>query len=117
MRWNRKSAAIGVGSRTDEKITISKTILDYVVERNEGVMTSNAREDDRWSPAKSILQLGVREAICVPMQGRYDVVGVIYIDTLITPQQIVRRGGHANKFTDDHLETHDRHRPPGGPGR
>lgn len=92
------------GTRTDEKITISKTILDYVVERNEGVLTSNAREDDRWNPAKSILQLGVREAICVPMQGRYDVVGVIYIDTLITPQQIVRSGGIANKFTDDHLK-------------
>ena len=28
------------GVRTDEKITISKTILDYVVERNEGVLTS-----------------------------------------------------------------------------
>ena len=61
----------------EEKIVISKTILDYVMERNEGVLTSDAREDNRWSPAASILQLGIREAICVPMQGRYDVVGVI----------------------------------------
>ena len=28
--------------------------------------------------------MGVREAICVPMQGRYDMVGVIYIDTSIS---------------------------------
>jgi GAF domain-containing protein len=62
----------------DEKITISKTILDYVQQRNEGVLTSDARQDDRWTPAASILQAGIREAICVPMQGRYDVVGVIY---------------------------------------
>ena len=63
-------------------MTISKTILDYVMEHNEGVLTSDAREDERWDPAASIVQMGVREAICVPMQGRYDVVGVIYIDTL-----------------------------------
>ncbi|OHB76800.1 MAG: histidine kinase [Planctomycetes bacterium RBG_16_64_10] len=92
------------GIQGDEKITISKTILDYVVERNEGVLTSNAREDDRWDPAKSILQMGVREAICVPMQGRYDVVGVIYIDTSIAPQQIIRQGGTGNRFTDEHLK-------------
>jgi signal transduction histidine kinase len=38
------------------------------------------------------------------MQGRYGVVGVIYIDTSINPQQIVRQGGTANKFTDEHLK-------------
>ncbi len=36
------------GVQSDERITISKTILDYVVDRNEGVLTSNARDDDRW---------------------------------------------------------------------
>ena len=92
------------GIRTDEKITISKTILDYVVDNNEGVLTSNAREDNRWDPAKSILHMGIREAICVPMQGRYDVVGVIYIDTSITPQQIIQQQGSANKFTEEHLK-------------
>jgi len=91
------------GFTTDERITISRTILDYVVERNEGVLTSNARDDDRWDPAKSILQLGVREAICVPMQGRYDVVGAIYIDTSITPQRILQEGT-ANKFSQEHLK-------------
>jgi two-component system, NtrC family, sensor kinase len=86
-----------------DKITISKTILDYVMERNEGVLTSDARQDDRFSPAASILKLGVREAICVPMQGRYDVVGAIYIDTSTSPQQIIERSG-ATKFSEDHLK-------------
>ncbi len=76
-----------------DKITISKTILDYVIQRNEGVLTSDARQDDRFSPGGSIVKLGVREAICVPMQGRYRVVGVIYIDTSTSPQQIIERGG------------------------
>ncbi|MHC4179768.1 MAG: FHA domain-containing protein, partial [Planctomycetota bacterium] len=78
------------GLRPDEKITISRTILDYVTERNEGVLTSDARQDDRFSPAASIVRMGVREAICVPMQGRYDVVGVIYIDTSSSPQEMIQ---------------------------
>jgi signal transduction histidine kinase len=90
------------GIRTDEKISISKTILDYVVEQNEGVLTSNARDDSRWDPAQSIVSLGVREAICVPMQGRYEVVGVIYIDTAVTPQKMLAAKG-ANQFSEEHL--------------
>jgi signal transduction histidine kinase len=91
------------GLVSEERITISQTILDYVVDKNEGVLTSNARDDNRWDAAKSILRLGVREAICVPMQGRYGVVGAIYIDTSLTPQRMVQQGS-ANKFTQDHLK-------------
>ncbi|MBL9123902.1 MAG: FHA domain-containing protein, partial [Planctomycetaceae bacterium] len=91
------------GHAADEQISISQTILDYVQEHNEGVLTSNARDDRRWDPAASILQVGVREAICVPMRGRYDVVGVIYIDTL-TPSEAYLQRGAARKFTDEHLK-------------
>jgi signal transduction histidine kinase len=90
------------GIRSDERISISKTILDYVVEQNEGVLTSNARDDSRWDPAQSIVSLGVREAICVPMQGRYEVVGVIYIDTAVTPQKMLAAKG-GNQFSEEHL--------------
>ncbi|MEN6452071.1 MAG: ATP-binding protein [Thermoguttaceae bacterium] len=90
------------GVHAEDRITISKTILDYVVERNEGVLTSDARQDQRWDPGGSIMQMGVREAICVPMQGRYDVVGVIYIDTSTSAQQLIQKGG--NRFTEDHLK-------------
>jgi two-component system NtrC family sensor kinase len=91
------------GVKSDERITISRTILDYVMERNEGVLTSNARDDDRWNPAVSILQMGVCEAICVPMRGRYNMVGLIYIDTTISPQQIVQQKS-ITKFSDEHLK-------------
>ncbi len=91
------------GVQTEDRITISQTILDYVVEKNEGVLTSNARDDERWDPAQSILKLGVREAICVPMQGRYDVVGVIYIDTSITPQRMIQERT-STKFSQEHLK-------------
>ncbi len=91
------------GIRTDDQITISKTILDYVIDRNEGVITSDAKQDERWDPGGSIVQMGVREAICVPMQGRYDVVGVVYIDTSTSARQLLQQGVK-NKFTEDHLK-------------
>jgi signal transduction histidine kinase len=88
--------------RGDDKISISQTILDYVMERREGVLTSDARLDDRWDTTASIVRMGVREAICVPMQGRYDVVGVVYIDTLTPATRVADRGG--NRFTEEHLK-------------
>jgi len=97
VRRNRK------GVKSEDRITISKTILDYVMEHNEGVLTSNAGEDERWNPAASILQLGICEAICAPMQGRYHMVGVIYIDTSISPQRVIQQQ-EAAKFTEEHLK-------------
>jgi signal transduction histidine kinase len=47
--------------------------------------------------------MGVREAICVPMQGRYGIVGVIYIDTYTPPGKTLLKR-HANKFSEDHLK-------------
>ena len=73
------------------------------MQHQEGVLTSNAREDERWDTAASIVKTGVREAICVPMQGRYGVVGVIYIDTY-TPPGTALQNRHVNKFSDEHLK-------------
>jgi len=67
--------------RQDEQIVISRTILDYVLATEEGVLTSNAADDERWDDPESVMQLGIREAICVPMRGRYGIVGAIYVDT------------------------------------
>lgn len=92
------------GNKSEDRITISKTILDYVIDNNEGVLTSNAKDDGRWDPAKSIVQMGVREAICVPMRGRYDMVGVIYIDTSISPAEALPYRDGVQKFTEDHLK-------------
>jgi two-component system NtrC family sensor kinase len=86
----------------DRRISISHTILDFVLEKKEGVRTSNARADSRFDAAASIVQAGVREALCVPLQGRYDIVGAIYVDTYTSPGKLLE-SGHQLKFTDDHL--------------
>ncbi|CAN0341894.1 unnamed protein product, partial [Ectocarpus sp. 4 AP-2014] len=102
-RLRRGPTSTGDTDTDGPKIAISQTILDYVVGRSEGVLTSNAGDDSRWDPAGSIMQMGVREAICVPLQGRYDLVGVIYIDTSITAKQMLERRS-ANQFGQEHLK-------------
>jgi signal transduction histidine kinase len=91
------------GLRVEGKLSISRTILDYVMQHKEGVLTSNAQGDERWNAEGSILKLGVREAICVPMQGRYGIVGVIYIDTYTPPGNLLAQRS-ANKFNEEHLK-------------
>ncbi len=88
-----------VGSATS--MAISRTILDYVLDRREGVLTSDAQDDDRFSSGNSVVRTGVREAICVPLQGRYDIVGVIYVDTLVP---LVEAAESGQRFTDEHLK-------------
>lgn len=89
--------------RGSDRMRISQTILDYVLQHREGVLTSDAREDERWDPAASILKLGVREAICAPMQGRYGMVGLIYIDTYTPPGHILQNR-RVNRFSEEHLK-------------
>ena len=86
-----------------DRIAISRTILDYVIEKNEGVRTSDAQDDQRWDTGQSIVRLGIREAICVPLQGRYDVVGVMYVDTFTPPGQFVDATDNS-RFVDEHLK-------------
>lgn len=85
------------------RITISQTILDYVLQRKEGVRTSDAVDDERFDNAASIVQGGVREALCVPLQGRYDVVGALYVDTYTSPGEWIKTKG-ATRFHDEHLK-------------
>lgn len=96
VRRNRK------GMIDEERMLISRTILDYVMQNKEGVLTSDARDDQRFDPSGSIVKMGVREAICVPMQGRYGIVGVIYIDTYTPPGKMLAQ--HSNRFSDEHLK-------------
>lgn len=94
------------------QLEISRTILEYVLKNEEGVLTSDAQDDQRWDEAVSILSMGIHEAICVPMQGRYGIVGLIYIDTHTSPDQVaaaVDRQTNSskidpNKFSEEHLK-------------
>jgi two-component system NtrC family sensor kinase len=74
-----------------EKIHASRTIINHVVTNGEGVLSSNAMTDRRFSKGKSVHDLGIRSALCVPIKARKlaekaagdEIIGVIYIDSSV----------------------------------
>lgn len=91
------------GLNRQEEIGVSRTIVDYVLRENRGVLVSNAQTDDRFRGGQSIHRHNIREAICVPMKGRRDTLGVLFLDTQSTLKQFVSGGRENGKFTEDHL--------------
>lgn len=65
------------------QIAISHTIVDYVVEHQEGVICSNAMRDPRFAKGKSVHDFTIHSALCAPITVRNHNVGVIYIDTTV----------------------------------
>ncbi|GIW97545.1 MAG: peptide-binding protein [Pirellulaceae bacterium] len=98
-----RSQDSGERAVANRPLRISRTILDYVVQHREGVLTSNAQSDTRWSDAASVSHFGIHEAICVPMLGRYGLVGAIYVDTTMSAGKFAERQGR-NLLTKEHLK-------------
>ncbi len=70
-----------------DPIDVSRSIVDYVRQRNEGVLTSDIHSDERWTVSSGSPKEGVYEAMCVPMQGRMGIVGFVYVDNFIPRSQ------------------------------
>jgi signal transduction histidine kinase len=87
----------------EEKIAVSRTIMEHVLKHKEGVLVSDASRDERFSTGQSIVRFGIREVICVPMKGRHETLGVLYLDTQTGPRELVARNSATGKFSEDHL--------------
>lgn len=64
-------------------ITVSRTIVQHVLRKREGVLTSNAMTDARFSAGDSVRGYGIRSAICVPIRYKDEIFGVIHLDSKI----------------------------------
>jgi two-component system NtrC family sensor kinase len=83
-------ATVGPAGAGTPRIHASRTIINYVVSHGEGVLSSNAMADQRFSKGKSVHNMGIRSALAVPIKARKladkpgeDIVGVIYIDSSV----------------------------------
>jgi signal transduction histidine kinase len=87
-----------------EKIAVSRTIMEYVLREKQGVLVSDATQDERFNAGQSIVRFGIREVICVPMKGRHETLGVLYLDTRSTARDLATQAATGEgKFTEDHL--------------
>jgi signal transduction histidine kinase/pSer/pThr/pTyr-binding forkhead associated (FHA) protein len=91
------------GLKETDRMGVSRSIVDYVMRTRQGVRTSDAKSDERFAPGQSIVQGGIREAICVPMQGRYDLHGAVYIDINTPPERVLLENLPQGRFNEDLL--------------
>ncbi len=68
---------------TREEITFSRTIADKVIGEKVSILTSSALSDPRFKSQDSIVSVGIRSAMCVPLWNNKAVTGLIYVDRLI----------------------------------
>ena len=77
----RSGRTKGAGS-TSEEIGFSRTIADKVVKEKVSILTNNALSDPRFRSHDSIVSLGIRSAMCVPLWHEETVTGLVYVDSL-----------------------------------
>lgn len=79
----------------DERIRISRTIVEEAMQSRQAILSADAASDERFSMAQSIADFSIRSMICAPMIGTDgEPLGVIQIDTL----------NQRARFTDEDLE-------------
>jgi hypothetical protein len=96
LRWRDETQPHGA-------FPVSRTIVEHVVKEHVGVLCSDAARDERFNSGQSIIRYGIREVICVPMKGRHETLGVLYLDTQVGHPGTAPRNTGMGKFTDDHL--------------
>jgi len=63
--------------------SISRSIVQRVIDGGEALLTTNAREDPRFGGQESIIAFNLRSILCVPLMVKTELIGVIYTDNRI----------------------------------
>lgn len=77
-----------------DEMEVSRTVIKTVLESGEGVVTTNAQTDPRFSEQESVIIHALRSILCAPLRVRGEIMGVIYVDNRV----------HAGLFTKSDLE-------------
>ena len=72
------------GMKKDQKLQISRRIINEVMQSQKAILTQDALADDRFASSDSVQLQGIRSIICVPLWNERNVMGLIYIDNLIS---------------------------------
>lgn len=76
--------AIRPKTRDDGRIPVSRTIVQHTLAHRQGVLSTNAMNDDRFRSGDSVQEYGIRSAICVPMVHGERIYGVIHVDSSLS---------------------------------
>ncbi len=81
---------INVVSSGENKLLLSKTVVDRVINEGISLLVADAKRDVRFQESKSIFLYGICSAMCVPLLGTLGVTGTIYADSLNAEQQFTQ---------------------------
>jgi len=63
-----------------EDMNISHTVIQSVIDSGDGVITTDAQDDPRFSKQESVIFYALRSIMCAPLRARGRVIGAIYVD-------------------------------------
>lgn len=73
---------------------VSRTVIQTTMESGQGVVTTNAQTDPRFSGQESVIAFSLRSILCAPLRSRGKAIGVVYVDNRI----------HAGVFSEEDLD-------------
>ncbi len=65
---------------SDPSFQISSSIIERVKRGGKAILISDALEDDRFNTQNSVLILRLRSILCVPIDHKGEIIGLIYVD-------------------------------------
>jgi sigma-B regulation protein RsbU (phosphoserine phosphatase) len=76
----RVARGIDQSTIDDPQFQISRSVVERVAHEGQPVLTGDAQADDRLSMRQSIMILGLRSILCVPLKIKDRISGVVYVD-------------------------------------
>jgi adenylate cyclase len=67
---------------TTPQMTLSRAIIQQVMESKGPLLVMDAKEDARFSGSQSMAMSGMQSAMCAPLSSRDRVFGLLYVDNL-----------------------------------
>ena len=88
--------ARGMDHQTVEapEFEVSRGVVELAAREGQPQLTSDAQSDDWLGGRESVMSLGLRSVLCVPLQLKGTILGVVYVDNRL----------QAGIFTQDDLE-------------
>ncbi len=78
----RPAAARNVDQETiaGSSMNISRTVIERALASGDGILTSNAQEDERFAGQQSVVGYQLRSIMCAPLRARGSMLGAVYVD-------------------------------------
>ncbi len=66
----------------DQRILVSQSIVDMVMNKHSSILISDVQADPRFKSRDSIVKMNIHSAVCVPLWNNKEIIGIIYSDRI-----------------------------------